>query len=122
MTIREKCIELAKTIAKERDGYICQRCGATRQTKQIQASHIIPVSARGTIAAHPFNIIALCAGCHKNAGDSWHQAPLEQSWFHEKFPGRYNELKSMHEVRPVKEYEWKEIYKDLKQQAKGLTN
>jgi 5-methylcytosine-specific restriction endonuclease McrA len=116
MTIRQKCIELAKKIAKKRDNYTCQRCGVDRTIRQIHGAHIIPVSARGTIAANPDNIIALCARCHKTGSDAWHQAPLAQDWFHAKFPGRYEYLRSIHEVRPVKKHEWLEIYRSLRSQ------
>jgi len=114
MTFRQKAIDQAKQRAKERDNFTCQKCGATGEYKQIHASHIIPVKAKGVIAADPENIIALCAGCHRWAGDSWHEDPKGQDWFDKKFPGLYKKLKQKHEVRPVKEYEWKEIYNNLR--------
>lgn len=115
MTPRQKAIDLAKKIAKSRDHNTCQRCGKTNG--QMHGSHIIPVSARGLIVADPEDIICLCANCHKLAGDSWHEAPLEQEWFHEKFPGRYEKLKKKHIVRPVKKHEWQEVYKKLLPEA-----
>jgi 5-methylcytosine-specific restriction endonuclease McrA len=117
LTARKKAIEKAKLIAKERDGYICQKCGATRDQAQIQGSHIIPSKAGGVIAADPENIIALCSSCHKWAGDSWHEDPKGQQWFDKKFPGLYDKLKAKHEVRPIKNYEWIEILEELKQRA-----
>lgn len=115
-TIREKAIDEAKRVAKERDNYICQKCGIDREQAQIQGSHIIPVNAKGIIACNPDNIIALCASCHKWAGDSWHEAPLEQKWFDEKFPGRYEELKKIHEPNiPIKKYQWQEEYDRLRE-------
>ena len=119
MTTRQKCIELAKKIAKKRDEYICQKCGATRETAQIQAAHLIPVKAGTTMVCEISNIIALCAGCHKWSKDSWHEDPLNQEWFHEKFPGRYkilqNRLKEYREKHPtVKQDELEEIYERLK--------
>ena len=113
-TFRQKAIEEAKRIAKERDEYTCQKCGATKETKQIHGSHIIPVKAAGIISADPENIIALCAGCHKWSGDSWHEDPKGQKWFDEKFPGLYDRLKAKHEVRPIKNYEWEEVWTKLK--------
>jgi len=111
-TIRTKAIDQAKLRAKERDSYTCQK--NPNHTGQMHGSHIIPVGAGGIIAADPDNIITLCASCHKLAGDSWHEAPLEQQWFHKKFPGRYDRLKAKHETRPIKKYEWQEIYDKLK--------
>ena len=116
MTARKKAIELAKKIAKERDNYICQKCGKTKDETQIQGSHIIPVKAGGLIAADPENIIALCAGCHKWKGDSWHEAPKEQQWFDIKYPGLYDKLKKRHEVRPIKKWEWEEVVEKLKKE------
>jgi 5-methylcytosine-specific restriction endonuclease McrA len=111
---RNESIELAKKIAKKRDDYTCQRCLKKAPNVQIHGSHIIPVSARGVVVADPDDIIALCAGCHKMSSSSWHEAPLEQTWFHDKFPGRYDRLKKKHDNRPVKQWEWKKIYEDLK--------
>ena len=114
-TIRAKAITEAKRVAKERDKYVCQKCGATSETRQIQGSHIIPVNAKGLIACDPYNIIALCSSCHKWAGDSWHEAPMEQKWFDDKFPGRYSELKKRHKPNvPIKKWQWQEEYEKLK--------
>lgn len=120
MTPRQKAIKKAKDIAKQRDNYICQKCGATGEQKQIQGSHIIPVKAGGIIAADPENIIALCAGCHKWSGDSWHEDPKGQKWFDDKFPGLYEKLKAKHEVRPIKKYEWLEILERLKNEQRRI--
>lgn len=120
MTTRKKCIELAKKIAKIRDNYTCQKCNATQDNTQIHGAHIIPVSAGGMIVCDPDNIMALCAGCHSTKCDSWHEAPLEQTWFFDKFPERYNRLKEKYETRPIKKFEWEEIHEKLKEQLKQL--
>jgi 5-methylcytosine-specific restriction endonuclease McrA len=117
MTYREKAITEAKRIAKERDNFVCQKCGKTSEEKQIQGSHVIPVKSGGLLAADPDNIIALCAGCHKWSGDSWHESPMEQQWFTKKFPGLYEYLKLKHQIRPIKKYEWEELYKELKERT-----
>lgn len=121
MTIRKKAIHLAMELAKERDSWTCQKCGKTKPEVQIQGAHIIPIQAKGVIAADPENIIALCSSDHKWAGDSWHESPLDQDWFHKKFPGLFKKLKLKHDPREVKQFEWQEIYnklKDLKKEIK----
>lgn len=110
MTYRKKSIEEAKTIAKVRDEYICQKCGRTRPEVQIQGAHIFPVTY-GNTADNPENIIALCASCHEFARDAWHNSPLEQDWFDEKFPGRKEKLRALIlPIRNIKQFEWKERY------------
>lgn len=119
MTTRKKCIELAKKIAKERDNYTCQKCGASKPNVQIQGAHLLPVTY-GLTAADPENILALCSGCHMWKASSWHQSPLENSeWFQTKFPGRYERLKKKATPsRPIKEAEWQEILANLKVRLK----
>ena len=111
-TLRTKAIELAKEVAKKRDDYKCQK--NPNNQGQMHGSHIIPVSAGGIISADPENIICLCASCHKMAGDSWHEAPLEQYWFNQKYPGLYEKLKLRHEIAPVKKWQWQEVIDKLK--------
>jgi late competence protein required for DNA uptake (superfamily II DNA/RNA helicase) len=57
----KKNCEMAKTIAKRRDKYICQRCGSN---KNIHWSHIICEKRDHRLACDPENIIALCYSCH----------------------------------------------------------
>lgn len=118
MTTRQKCIELAKKLAKERDSYTCQKPGCGRSKAagdQIHAGHILPVTY-GLTAANPDNLIALCARCHTLSPYSWHQNPIENAaWFNLKFPGRYERLRKIAvPSRPIKEAEWKEILANLK--------
>ena len=121
MTARQKCISLAKEIAKIRDGFVCQKCGKKSGEVQIQGSHILPVSAGGFLACDPENVIALCAGDHMWKGDSWHESPLENSeWFNKKFPGRYEMLKSKQTKTPIKKWQWEERLTELKQELKTL--
>jgi len=84
-----KAIELAKKLAKERDGYTCLRCGRSKQGGyQIQGSHIFGIGAHPRLAAEILNIKALCASCHR----WWHSSPQESGkWFREKYPDWYKE-------------------------------
>lgn len=118
LTFKKKAIELAKKLAKERDGYICQKpgCGASKANgDQIHGAHILPVTY-GLTAANPENIIALCARCHTFSPYSWHQSPIENAfWFDEKYPGLKEKLLGLAKPsRPIKKDEWETIYHTLK--------
>jgi len=115
---RKKAIELAKKIAKERDNYTCQKCGRSKkQGWKIDGCHILSVRY-GLTAANPKNIIALCTQCHTGAADSWHESPMQQDWFHEKFPGLRDELlKIALPTRPIKKWEWGETLNNLRKIA-----
>ena len=118
MTDRKKCIEIAKTLAKIRDKWVCQRCGKTKPEVQIQGAHILPVTY-GNTASDPENIIALCASDHEWARDSWHNSPLEQDWFEKKFPGRKERLlKKAYPIRPIKKHEWTAKLEELKNELR----
>ena len=83
--LRAKCIELAKTVAKTRDGYTCQRCGKDSSQRQIHGSHVHPVTEGSMLAVDPMNIKALCARCHF----WWHEHPIDAAdWFNERFSDR----------------------------------
>jgi hypothetical protein len=91
--LKEKCIELAKKIAKERAGYKCEKCYRTKEEGwQMHGAHVIPVWYAQT-AADPNNILCLCAKCHSLGHDSAHDHPHQfVLWYEEKFPGKYEEL------------------------------
>ena len=81
-----KCLDTIKKYAKERDGYVCQRCDKPVKGANAHGSHIIPVSRCGWLAVDPDNIKCLCYSCHFNF---WHKDPLAaNNWFKSKFPGR----------------------------------
>lgn len=88
-----KCIELAKKIAKSRDGYKCVKCPRSKKNGyQIHGSHIIGVGAEPRMAVMPRNIKALCATHHI----WWHSDPTESGeWFKTTFPDWHKELKKI---------------------------
>lgn len=55
---KENWASLANSI-KARDGFCCQRCGAT---ENLEVHHIIPVSKGGRNLG--INLITLCHACH----------------------------------------------------------
>lgn len=116
--LRKKCIELAKKIAKTRDGYKCQRCGKTKEAGwKIDGSHVHPVGLDGRLAADPINIKALCAGCHMK----WHEDPVTMGrWYIEMFPDRVwylnQERLANRKLGTISRLEWQAIFDDLKKQ------
>ena len=69
-----------------RDGE-CQACGST---EFLQCAHIHSRSYK-SIRVDPDNAVALCRSCHVK----FTHRPLEWSiWVEEKFPGRWDELKT----------------------------
>lgn len=84
--------DLMKTLAKQRDGYICQKCGKRVEGINAHGSHVIPISASQFLRFDIQNLKCLCFHCHINW---WHKHPLEAGrWFEEKFPDRYEYLQS----------------------------
>lgn len=107
--LKKELVTLAKTVAKLRDNYTCQKCYKTKHQAAIHGSHVIPVSAGDLLSWDVLNIKALCYSCHFHW---WHKDPIEASeWFEEKFPGRAAYLNAKrvdaHEnpVRPKPTYE-----------------
>lgn len=112
---KKKATELAKTMAKERDNYTCQYCGVSRDTRQIQASHVYGVGQKPYLSAEMNNIKAMCAYHHKYW---WHAQIIEATeWFKKKFPHRDKYLKQKikeHDENPLKKVDWEETYNKLK--------
>lgn len=109
---RKHCVELAKKIAKQRDGYRCLWCGRDENSVQIQGSHIKGEGAYPNLSYLPRNIKALCAECHRR----WHSAPTDSAqWFKEKYPDWYEEIQALAR-EPVGKPDYDAIYTDLKKQ------
>ena len=119
---KKTAIELAKKVAKERDGYVCQKCGKSRDGGwTMHGSHIMPVSWSGT-AADPENIICLCATCHSMGKTSAHDDPVNFGrWFDAKYPGLYDRMHKKaieYSANPYPKIDWIEVIDKLKDQLK----
>lgn len=122
-TNKEKSVELAKSIVKNRHEYTCEICGRSRENNgvQIHGAHIKPVTYSAT-AAEPYNILSLCAGCHSVGAKSQHQDPVPFSrWLDDTYPGRYDHLHEKaisYSQNPFPKIDWQEKLDELKQIAK----
>lgn len=107
---------LAKTLAKIRDNYTCQKCGKQDKGLGMHGSHVIPVSGGTKLRWDLQNIKALCFHCHINW---WHKNPLEAGqWFRDKFPERAAYLEANRGIYKFTIDELKELKHDYKQQLK----
>lgn len=107
---RKSCVLLAKRIALERDRYVCQKCGRTKNDCAIHASHVYPEGKYHDLSADPENIKALCFSCHFLW---WHKNPIEaHNWFKEKFPERYKSLRK--KSLTIQKKNWEHEYIKLK--------
>ena len=110
---RKKAVELAKKIAKERDGYVCQRCNKEVKGANAHGSHVFTAKAYPSISADPLNIKCLCYYCHFNW---WHKEIMEaKDWFIKKFPERYEYLL---EAKNNSGLDYETVFNDLKKMIK----
>lgn len=107
---RKKCVEIAKRLAKERDGYRCQRCPRdASQGYQMHGSHVYPEGSYHGMSAMVENIKCLCAQCHMD----WHENPIEaRDWFARTFPKRYARLKML--SRQTIKVDWEKQFEIMK--------
>lgn len=117
--LNAKLDELAKTAAKTRDNYTCQKCGKEATGSGMHGSHVIPVSAGNLLRWDTQNIKALCHHCHINW---WHKNPLEAAqWFEATFPDRkahLDKVRADYNKNPVRPklsiFDLQDIYEKLK--------
>lgn len=103
---------LAKTAAKMRDKYICQKCGKHVQGSNAHGSHVIPVSAGMKLRWDLNNIKTLCYHDHINW---WHKNPLEAAeWFKQEFPERAAYLEANRGIVKFTEQDLERMKEDLK--------
>ncbi len=97
----EKKLDMAWKIAvKERDEYICQKCGKSVESTNCHASHVIPRSWGKRVRWELNNGKVLCFHCHMNW---WHKNPTESGlWFKDKFPDRYEYLMEIKKLGTIK--------------------
>jgi len=106
---RKKCVGQAKIKAKERDKYICQKCGKKVEGMNAHGSHIYNEGTYKSMSADVDNILTFCYYCHINW---WHKNPLEASeWFKNKFPELYKTLRKRSQTLCTINWEkrWEEI-------------
>jgi hypothetical protein len=88
--LKKKLESYVKLEVKQRDSYICQKCGKSLETRNCHASHVYSVGSTPQLQFDPLNMKTLCYFCHFNW---WHKNPFEASeWFEEKFPDRFEYL------------------------------
>jgi len=112
--------DLAKTLAKERDNYTCQHCGARCEKKNAHGSHVIPTSAGSRLRWDLQNIKCLCFHCHINW---WHKNPTEAGeWYKNKFPERlaYLEAEKLKGAKKWTIEELQELEQEYKEKHKKL--
>ena len=84
---------IAQTFAKERDGYICQKCGKKVSGTSAHGSHVIPKSISMLLRWNLNNIKCLCFYHHRQW---WHMDITEASaWFKSAFPERWEYLQNI---------------------------
>lgn len=78
---KEKSEEAHPAVRKmcfERDGWICQKCGAT---EPLHAHHILPRAESAISVQDLDNLITICSSCHENAhripGCGYHEIPCK---------------------------------------------
>jgi len=117
ISLRNQCVDIAKTLAKIRDRYVCVRCGVSKLAgAKIDGSHVKPESHYHDLSAEVTNIKAMCFTCHA----WWHLNPTESgAWFREKYPERYEEIHKRALENPiVGRVEWEIRLKILKEKLK----
>jgi 5-methylcytosine-specific restriction endonuclease McrA len=78
---------IAKSLCKERDGYICQHTGQKVSGSNAHASHIIPKSLGLRFLFDLDNLKTLCYHSHINW---WHKNPVEAAeWLEKERPWLY---------------------------------
>lgn len=111
---RKKCVEIAKKIALERDGYACVRCPRRKEYGDIiHGSHVFPEGRYHGMSADPENIKGLCYQCHMQW---WHKHPTEAGeWFKKTYPERYTYLLKL--SRTTIKKDWKKEYEAMRMQV-----
>ena len=106
-------MDVVKTMVKERDEYICQKCGNYVTGSACHGSHVIPVSRGNALMFHPANLKVLCYHDHIN----WfHKEPTASGeWFKTKFPERWKFLKKNREKKVHwKRFDFEEMLETVK--------
>lgn len=109
---RKLCVDRAKLEAKQRDKFICQKCGKKVEGQNAHGSHILNEGAYPLMSAEVCNLLTMCYFCHINW---WHKSPHDATdWFNEKWPGRIQELRAMNEEKKKHLIDWKSRWEENK--------
>jgi len=114
----EKLSRLTRLKAKNH----CQRCGKWKETKKMQAHHLVPKSQGNYARFCEDNIVSLCHYCHHRW---WHGQSVweDQRDLIEKWIGltRYQEIKFLSNKRhSYTEEEYDVMLKDLTKRVKEI--
>lgn len=107
---RKKCVAWAKLEAKNRDNYVCVKCGKKVIGMNAHGSHIYNEGTYRSMSADPDNILTMCYYDHINW---WHKSPLDASeWFKKKYPELAKTLKLR--ARILRVINWKRRWEEIK--------
>jgi len=110
---RNKAEDIAKTYAKIRDNYTCQKCLKKVIKHNCHVSHVKSKGAYPRLRCDPENLKVLCYYCHIHW---WHKEPTEAGeWFKNKFPLRWEYLQEAKlNQNKLTEEDYDNIIEDLK--------
>ena len=121
--LRDKCVTLAKLIARKKANFTCAYCGAKEPQVRTHGSHIYAEGVHRSMSADVDNILCICAVHHmahsywnNSSKWSWHGTPKEAiQWFDETYPALSKKLKirSRQQVQ-ADEFFWRKKYEELK--------
>ena len=112
---KKQCVQLAVVIAKERDKYICQKCGKKVEGTNAHGSHIYNKGTYTSMSADSDNLQTMCFYCHMYW---WHRNPLEAAeWFKTNFPDLFKTLRERSKM-PPRSMNWKKRYDELQEEYK----
>jgi len=118
---RKECVKVAKLIAKQLAKYRCINPGCHRTAEngfQMHGSHILSEGKYHRMSVEVKNIMCQCAYHHID----WHENPLLQGWFEERFPGLKKELLEMDKELSKIKPDYKKILEVLKERYNNLIN
>jgi len=109
----KELLKIAKNCAKERDRWICQKCGAEVSGRNAHGSHVLNVGGYKYMELDPNNIKCLCQTHHMRW---WHKDPTDAgTWFKKRFPVRWRYLKMMRQMKlRITTVEMHELWEGMK--------
>lgn len=97
-TIRQKLEVKLWSVVKDyirlRDKNKCQRCSKEVRGQGAHTSHVYCKKVYYSMKYDEWNLKLLCFWCHK----LWHNNPLDNGWFEQCFPERYDYLQERKQI------------------------